>query len=50
MEITNGKITKCTNSELYEYWLKQWSDFMSYDDYKAVCIELGTTVEEDTNE
>ena len=47
MEIKNGKITKCTNLELYEYWLKQWSDFMSYDDYKAVCIELGTTVEED---
>ena len=47
MEITNGKITKCNNLELYESWLKRWSDFMSYDDYKAACIEAGTIVEED---
>ena len=47
MEITNGKITKCTNSELYEYWLKRYDDFISYPDFKAACIEAGTIVEED---
>ena len=50
MEIINGKITKCTNSELYVYWLKRYSDFMSYPDFKSACIEAGTVVEEDDGE
>lgn len=47
MKITNGKIVEATNTELYEYWLKQWSDIYSYTDYKQRCIELGTKVIED---
>lgn len=44
MKITNGKIVEATNAELYEYWLKRWSDIYSYPDYKRRCIELGTKV------
>ena len=46
MDIKDGKIIKCTESELYSYWLKRWSDLYSFDDYKRRCIELGTEVEE----
>ena len=42
MEIKNGKIVSATNVELYEYWLKQWSDIYSYTEYKNKVKELGT--------
>ena len=44
MEIKYGKIIKITDEELYEFWLKNWSDFYSYNDYKTKCMELGTKV------
>lgn len=44
MIIKNGKIIKTTESELYSYWLKQWSDLYSFNDYKKQCIDLGTEV------
>lgn len=47
MEIANGKITKATNIELYEFWLQHWSDIYSYIDYKERIKELGTEVIED---
>ena len=50
MEVKDGKITKCSDSELYGYWLKRYSYFMSYPDFKAACIEAGTVVEEDDEE
>lgn len=48
IELKEGrkKIVKCTDLELYEYWLKRWSDFYSYDDYKRRCIANGTEVNE----
>lgn len=46
MIIRNGKIAECTNLELYEYWLKRYSTFMTYSEYKAMCIENGTEVKE----
>lgn len=51
MEIEDGKIIRCTEDELYAYWLHKWSDFIDFDIYKARCIELGTEVEDaGTNE
>lgn len=47
MKIENGKIVECTDLELYNYWLKRWSDIYSYPDYKSRVIELGTKVVED---
>lgn len=44
MEIKYGKIVKITDEELYKFWLENWYDSYSYDDYKAKCIELGTKV------
>ena len=44
MEIKDGKIVSATNVELYEYWLKQWSDIYSYIEYKNKVKELGTEV------
>ena len=49
MEIKNGKIIKATNIELYEYWLKRWSDVYSYTEYKnKVKIELDNLFATDT--
>lgn len=44
MEIKKGKIVKATDSELYKYWLRQYSDIMSYTDYKNKMINLGVTI------
>jgi len=47
MTIINNRIVKATDSELYSYWLRQYSDFMDYDTYKDKCRKLGTEVVED---
>lgn len=47
MEIQNGKIVKCTDTELFQYWLLAMSDIMDYENYKRACIERGTEVVED---
>ncbi len=49
IELKDGrkKIVKCTDLELYDYWLKRWSDFYSYDDYKRRCIANGMEVKDD---
>ena len=44
MEIKDGKIIEATDLELFEYWLKRWSDIYSYTEYKSRCEELGTKV------
>ena len=33
MRIENNKIVEATRNELHSYWLKQWSDLMSFDEY-----------------
>lgn len=45
-ELADGrkKIVKCTDQELYEYWLKMWSDMYDYEDYKRRCIYNGMEV------
>lgn len=47
MEIKNGKITIATNSELYAFWLENWSDIYPYTEYKEKVKDLGTKVIED---
>lgn len=44
MVIKDGKIRKATENELYTYWLRNWSDFMSYTDYKQGCLANGTEI------
>ena len=47
MKIVNGKIKKCTDVELYSYWLKSdWCKIYDYQTYKQKCINAGTEVEE----
>lgn len=42
------KIERCTDDELFEYWLKSdWCMIVPYDIYKRACIENGTEVIED---
>lgn len=33
MRIENNKIVEATKNELHSYWLNQWSDLMSFDEY-----------------
>ena len=44
--IVGGKIVKADDLDLYTYWLRNWSEFMSYTDFKNKCIENGTEVTE----
>ena len=44
MKIKNGKIVESTENELYSYWLDQWSDLMSFNDYKDKMINTGVTI------
>lgn len=50
MDIKDGKIVEATDLELFEYWLKRWSDLYSYTEYKNRCKELGTKVTEEKEE
>lgn len=50
MEIRDGKIIEVMDEELYEFWLKRWSDIYSYTEYKDKIKALGTKViENDDN-
>jgi len=44
MIIEDGKIVKTTDAELFEYWLRHWSDVLPYEDYKQQVKHLGTVV------
>lgn len=46
MEVKDGKIVKATDQELFEHWLKHWSDLIPYEEYKQRVKYLGTVVEE----
>ena len=43
----NNKIVSCTISELFNVWLKDWSDVVDFYTYKDSCIELGVTIIEE---
>lgn len=45
MKIKNGKIVKCTESELYNYWLKsEMCEIMPFDYYKYIMRDLGIKI------
>ena len=44
MKIENNKIIECTENELYNYWLKNWSDLIDYGVYRRNCIANGTRI------
>lgn len=48
MKIKNSKIIECTQLELYDYWLKQWSDIFSFTEYMERVQELGTKVTDES--
>ena len=47
MIVIDGKIVKCTDKELYKYWLDRWAELYEYDDYKRRVIANGTEVNAD---
>ena len=44
MVIADGKIQRATEEELHIYWLRNWSDFCSWPEYKRNCIAVGTEI------
>ncbi|MBR4401046.1 MAG: hypothetical protein IKT09_05060 [Synergistes sp.] len=45
MNVKNGKITECTEAELYDYWLARgYDDIYSFPEYEERCKAAGTTV------
>jgi hypothetical protein len=44
VEIINGKIISCTEEELYDYWLKRYSEIISFDEYLRRVQQNGTIV------
>lgn len=45
METLDGKITECTEAELFSYWLSRgWDDVMTFSDYLAGCVAAGTRI------
>lgn len=44
MIIENNKIKECTEAELYQFWLKNWSDLIDFGSYRRRCIEMGTEI------
>ena len=47
MTVENNKIVKCTDKELFFYWLDNMSELFSYEEYKGMCIRNGTEVTDD---
>lgn len=48
MKIENGKITECTEAELFSYYLSRgYDDLFEFAEYKAACQRAGTTVTEE---
>lgn len=50
MKIENDKIVEATEDELYTYWLRTWSDFMPYTEYRTGCISSGIKIKEKDDE
>ena len=44
MKIYNGKIISCTEEELYDYWLKRYSEIIGFDEYLRRVQQNGTEV------
>lgn len=44
MIVKDGKIIKASEQELFDYWLKHWSDVLPFEEYKQQVKHLGTIV------
>lgn len=44
MVIEDDRIQQATEEELHIYWLRNWSDFCSWPEYKRNCIAAGTEI------
>lgn len=44
MKIENGKITECTESELFDYWLKRFDSVYTYEQFKLSLIKKGVRI------
>lgn len=44
MKIKDGKIIEATNNELIEHWIKHWTTFYSYPEYRHLCESRGTKI------
>lgn len=47
MRIEKGRIIECTESELFIFWLKRWSDVFDYYSYKEQCKKNGMKIVKD---
>lgn len=47
MKIEDGRIVSCTRIELYDYWLKRYSDIYPFPEFRERIEALGTVVKED---
>ena len=44
MIVENNKIIEATEDEMYTYWLKRWSDVISFTDYIRKVEKNGTKI------
>ena len=44
MKIENGKITECTEPELFDYWLKRFDSVYTYEQFKLSLIKKGVRI------
>lgn len=44
MKVEDGKIISCTEEELYDYWLKRYSEIIGFDEYLRKVQQNGTIV------
>ena len=49
MRIENNKIVEATKNELHSYWLDQWSDLMSFDEYLTKMKYSGVIIHDKIN-
>lgn len=47
MKVENNKIIECTESELFIFWLKRWSDVFDFYSYKEQCKKNGVKIIKD---
>ncbi len=50
MEIKNGRIARCTEAELFLFWMKRWSNIIDYYSFKKECKRLGTVIVTESEE
>ena len=51
MKIENGRIARCTDAELFQYWIMHsYDDIMDYYSFKRECIACGTEIIEEGEE